>query len=72
MKKKESSERRLFCAAETRDEERNMQMAKTCLRILILGVTYVLINITFLDAVLIKRKRTKREIPVPYSCRQRQ
>lgn len=35
-----------------------MQMAETCLRILILGMTYILINITFLDAVLIKRKRT--------------
>ena len=29
-----------------------MQMAETCLRILILGMTYVLINITFLDTVL--------------------
>lgn len=35
-----------------------MQMAETCLRILILGMTYVLINITFLDIVLIKKKRT--------------
>nr|WP_288348519.1 hypothetical protein [uncultured Anaerostipes sp.] len=35
-----------------------MQMAETCLRILILGMTYVLINITFLDTVLIKKKRT--------------
>lgn len=34
-----------------------MQMAETCLRILILGMTYVLINITFLDTVLIKKKK---------------